>query len=99
MPANKKVSQLQHEGRLSRGTHAYPGANGVQGTAARRSLAGAQASQGGLPVRPAKGVGSRRCLRRGGVGGGGVGPAVVASLNHAPWSMTYRQTSALSVSW
>src|SRR5262249_11018883 len=28
MQANKRVSQLQHNGRLSRGTYAYPGANG-----------------------------------------------------------------------
>ena len=28
MQTNKRVSQLQHNGRLSRGTHAYPGANG-----------------------------------------------------------------------
>ena len=31
MPANQRVSQWQHSGRLSRGTHAYPGANGVVG--------------------------------------------------------------------
>jgi hypothetical protein len=31
MQANKRVSQLQHNGRLSRGTHAYPGANAPTG--------------------------------------------------------------------
>jgi hypothetical protein len=29
MQANKRVSQLQHNGRLSRGTQAYPGAYGA----------------------------------------------------------------------
>jgi hypothetical protein len=72
---------------------------GVWGASGRRSLPCSQASQCGLVVRPAKGFGSRLCLRRGGVGGGGVGPAVVASLNHAHWSMTYSQTSTISVSW
>ena len=31
MQATKRVSQLQHNGRLSRGTQAYPGAHGVKG--------------------------------------------------------------------
>jgi len=31
MPANQRGSQLQPNGRLSRGTHAYPGANGATG--------------------------------------------------------------------
>jgi len=30
MQANKRASQWQHNGRLSRGTQAYPGANGEQ---------------------------------------------------------------------
>src|SRR5262245_18212176 len=72
---------------------------GVQGASERRSLACSQAAQCGLGVRDAAGFGSRVCWRRGGLGGGGVGPAVVVSLNHAHWSMTYSHTSAISVSW
>jgi hypothetical protein len=34
MQAHKRVSQLQHNGRLSRGTHAYPGANALSGSPA-----------------------------------------------------------------
>jgi hypothetical protein len=41
---------------------------GAEGACGRRPLACAQASQGGLRVRPAKGFGSRLRLRRGGVG-------------------------------
>jgi hypothetical protein len=29
MPANQRVNQLQHNGRLSRGTHTYPGAHAL----------------------------------------------------------------------
>ena len=36
MQARKRVSQLQHNGRLLRGTHAYPGANAPLGGAADR---------------------------------------------------------------
>ena len=47
MQANKRVSQLQHNGRLSRGTHAYPGANGPSGRVGRLDANGISTLRGG----------------------------------------------------
>jgi len=71
---------------------------GVLGGAAWGALACAQASQCGLAVRPAKGVGSRWRFGFGGVGSDGGGHAA-GSLGHAQWSMRHSHTKAISVSW
>lgn len=55
--ANKRVCQLQPNGMLSRGIHAYPGANGAVGTPAVASRA--------VSVGPAVGR-DRRLSTRGG---------------------------------
>src|SRR4029453_12568174 len=71
---------------------------GGYGASGRRSLACAQASQGGFVVRPAKGLRSRlRC----GTGGGGVGVIghVAGSLGHVQWSMRHSHTRAISTNW
>jgi hypothetical protein len=71
---------------------------GVLGVSAWGALACLQASQGGLVVRAAKGVGSRWRFGFGGVGADG-GGHVAGSLGHAQWSMRHSHTKAISVSW
>src|SRR5215471_14206900 len=71
---------------------------GAEGACGPESVVGSQASQCGLRVRPAKGVGSRVRLGRGGGGSGVVGHTAM-SLSHAHWSMTHSHTRATSISW
>src|SRR5215813_7061383 len=67
---------------------------GDEGACGRGAVAWAQASQGGLVVRPAKGVGSRWRLGRGPGGSGVIGYTVAGSLGHAQWSMTHSHSKA-----
>src|SRR5262245_630123 len=71
---------------------------GAEGACGRRAVAGSQASQCGLVVRPAKGVDSHwRFDGRG--GSGGVVRRAMESLSHAHRSMTHSQRRAISTSW
>src|SRR6266446_430423 len=71
---------------------------GAEGACGWAAGACSQASQGGLVVRPAKGLGSRlRLGSRGGSSGGG--HAAAGSLGHAQWSMTHSHTRAISTNW
>src|SRR5215831_8501330 len=72
---------------------------GAAGTGGRRPLASAQASQCGLVVRPTKGFGSRRRLRRGGGGSRVVKHAATESLGHTHWSRRHSHTRAISTNW
>src|SRR5262249_1000296 len=72
---------------------------GAAGAWGGEALASAHASQGGLVVRPTKGFGSRRRLRRGGRGSSVVKHAATESLGHTQWSMIHSHTKATSTSW
>src|SRR5207245_5288480 len=72
---------------------------GAEGACGRRAGACSQASQCGLVVRPAKGVGVRERLGSGGVGSRVVGPAAAGTLGHAHWSMTSSNNSASNTNY
>src|SRR5262249_9807601 len=71
---------------------------GAAGACGRESGACSQASQWGLWVRPAKGLGSRFRFGRGDGGSGVIGHAA-ESLGHTQWSMQYSHTRAISTNW
>src|SRR6266849_11021748 len=83
-------------GRPRVGTMRGGGQPGGWGTC---SWACSQASQCGLVVRPAKGVGSRGRFGSGDVGSSVVGHVAAGSLGHAQWSMTHSHTRATSTNW
>jgi hypothetical protein len=68
---------------------------GAAGACEQGSLACAQASQGGLVVRPAKGGRSRLRLGTGGVGFG-IGRHVAGALGHIQWNMKHSHIKAIS---
>src|SRR5262249_47904016 len=72
---------------------------GAAGVCGRGALPCSQASQCGLVVRPAKGVGARRRLGRGPGGSGVVGHPGAGSLGHIQWSMRHSHTRATSINW
>src|SRR5262245_48133385 len=69
---------------------------GAEGACGRESIACGQASQGGLVVRPAKGVGARLRFGR---GGSSVGEHAAVALGHAHWSMRHSHTRATNTNW
>src|SRR5262249_18149031 len=71
---------------------------GHAGGCGRGSVLCTQASQCGLVVSPAKGLGARLRLSRGGGGAGVVGDKAGA-LSHAHWSMRHSHTRAISTNW
>src|SRR5215468_6466572 len=70
----------------------------VEGACKHGAVPYSQVSQGGLVVKPAKGLGSRWRFGFGGVGSDG-GGHVAGSLGHAHWSMTHSHTRATSTNW
>src|SRR5499433_2380979 len=70
---------------------------GVEGACGHGAVPCSQVSQGGLVVKPAKGLCSRWRFGFGGVGSDG-GGHVAGSLGHAHWSMTHSHTRATSTS-
>src|SRR5262245_44265635 len=91
----KWVAVLTCRRRPSRGTSR---GGGAAGACRRRSEGSSQASQGGLWVRPAKGLGSR--LRFGSVEeGSGVVAHAAGSVCHAHWSTRHSHTRAMSTNW
>src|SRR2546422_7345762 len=72
---------------------------GAAEASGRGALACAQASQGGLVVRPAKGFGSRRRVRRGGGGSPVVAHPATGALGHTHWSITHSHTKTTNANW
>src|SRR5262249_62121619 len=72
---------------------------GGQGACGRGTTPCAQASQWGVWVSPAKGLGAVECLRGGGTGVGGIGRAAAGSDGHTQESMRNTHSRAISASW